>query len=49
MKSKKFILPKIKQTIEQRVLSPAAKETEVTVTKLGEDATLLGAVSLLLV
>ena len=49
MKSEKFILPKIKQTIEQRVLSPAAKETEVTVTKLGEDATLLGAVSLLLV
>ncbi|WP_318615879.1 hypothetical protein [Sporosarcina sp. YIM B06819] len=33
----------------QRTLTQNAKETEVTVSKLGEDATLLVAVSLLLV
>lgn len=49
MKSEKFILPTIKQTIEQRALTPEAKQTEVAVTNLGDDATLLGAVSLLLV
>lgn len=47
--SKEFILPVIKQTIDQRVLTPAAKQTEIAVTELGNDATLLGAVSLLLV
>lgn len=49
MKSEKFISPTIKQAIEERVLTPQAKETEVVITSLGEDATLLGAVSLLLV
>src|SRR5699024_4314737 len=49
MKSEKILLPIIKQTIDQRVLTPAARQTEVVVTKLGDDATLLGAVSLLLV
>ncbi|WP_080872656.1 ROK family transcriptional regulator [Oceanobacillus timonensis] len=49
MKSEKFILPMIKQAIEERALTPKAKETEVAITSLGEDATLLGAVSLLLV
>lgn len=49
MKSATFILPTIKQTIDQRALTPGAKQTEVTVTKLGDDATLLGAVSLLIV
>ncbi|OZU88302.1 sugar kinase [Virgibacillus indicus] len=49
MKSEKFILPFIKQTIDQMALTPEAKLTEVTVTSLGDDATLLGAVSLLLV
>lgn len=49
MKSEKILLPTIKQTIDQRVLTPAARHTEVAVTKLGDDATLLGAVSLLLV
>ena len=49
MKSEKFLLPVIKQTIDQRVLTPGAKQTEVVVTNLGKDATLLGAVALLLV
>lgn len=48
MKSRDYILPSIKKTIEERALTPQAKETEVTVTTLGKDATLLGAVSLLL-
>lgn len=48
MKSEEFILPAIKQTIDQRALTPGAKRTEVSVTKLGDDSTLLGAVSLLL-
>ncbi|MBP1969265.1 glucokinase-like ROK family protein [Virgibacillus natechei] len=49
MKGEKFILPAIKQTIDQQALTQEAKQTSVTVTKLGDDATLLGAVSLLLV
>ncbi|WP_404455598.1 ROK family transcriptional regulator [Virgibacillus necropolis] len=48
-KSAKFILPAIKQTIDQRALTPEAKRTEVSVTRLGDDSTLLGAISLLLV
>src|SRR5699024_6697167 len=35
MKSEKILLPIIKQTIDQRVLTPAARQTEVVVTKLG--------------
>ncbi|RDW22146.1 sugar kinase [Oceanobacillus arenosus] len=49
MKSEKFILPAIEKTIEQRVLTPEAKGTVVVMTSLGDDATLLGAVSLFLV
>ncbi|ASK62183.1 sugar kinase [Virgibacillus phasianinus] len=49
MKSEKYLLPAIKQTIDQRALTPDAKRTEVAVTKLGGDSTLLGAVSLLLI
>ncbi|WP_449354258.1 ROK family transcriptional regulator [Virgibacillus natechei] len=49
MKGEKFILPAIKQTIEQQALTQDAKQTNVSVTKLGDDATLLGAVALLLV
>ncbi|AXI10518.1 sugar kinase [Oceanobacillus zhaokaii] len=49
MKSERFILPAIEQTIEQRALTPEAKGTVVVMTSLGEDATLLGAVSLFLV
>ncbi|MCM3740020.1 ROK family transcriptional regulator [Oceanobacillus luteolus] len=49
MKSQEFIVPVIAKTIEQRALTTEAKKTEVTVSRLGDDATLLGAVSLLLV
>lgn len=49
MKSEKFILPAIKETISSRGLTQDAKETNVSVTKLGDHATLLGAVALLLV
>ncbi|MCG3418107.1 ROK family transcriptional regulator [Oceanobacillus jordanicus] len=49
MKSEKFILPAIKETISARGLTQDAKETNVSVTKLGDHATLLGAVALLLV
>lgn len=48
-KSEKFILPEIRNTINARALTPQAKATEIAITKLGDDATLKGAVSLLLV
>ena len=48
-KAKELILPVILKTIEERALTPQAKQTKVTITKLGDDATLIGAVSLLLV
>lgn len=49
MKGEKFLLPSIKKAIAERALTPDARQTEVTVTKLGDDATLMGAVSLFLV
>lgn len=49
MKSEKFILPAILETIGRRAMTLEAKQTKVIVTKLGDEATLLGAVSLLLV
>ncbi|MCF3942882.1 ROK family transcriptional regulator [Oceanobacillus alkalisoli] len=49
MKSQEFIFPEIDKMIEQRALTKEAKKTEVSVSRLGDDATLLGAVSLLLV
>ncbi|WP_156290648.1 ROK family transcriptional regulator [Oceanobacillus salinisoli] len=49
MKSEKFLMPTILETIQDRALTSKSKETAVMVTKLGDDATLLGAVSLLLV
>lgn len=49
MKSEKYMMPAILRTIQQRSLTAEARQTKVTVTKLGEQATLLGAVSLLLV
>ncbi|MFC0414553.1 ROK family transcriptional regulator [Cytobacillus solani] len=49
MKSEKFIMPALLETIQQRILTTEAKKTKVTVTRLGDDATLLGAVALLLV
>lgn len=48
-KSGQFILPEILKTIEERALTPQAKKTKIVITSLGDDATLLGAVSLLLV
>ena len=48
-KSGQFILPEILKTIEERALTPQAKKTKIVITTLGDDATLLGAVSLLLV
>lgn len=48
-KSGQFILPEILKTIEKRALTPQAKQTKIVITTLGDDATLMGAVSLLLV
>lgn len=48
MKSEKFIMPALLETIQQRSLTTEAKKTKVTVTRLGDDVTLLGAVALLL-
>lgn len=48
-KSKQFLLPEIEKVIEKRALTPRAKQTEIAITKLGDDATIIGAVSLLLV
>ncbi|WP_318615604.1 ROK family transcriptional regulator [Sporosarcina sp. YIM B06819] len=48
-KSGSLILPVILKTIEERALTPQAKKTKIVITTLGDDATLLGAVSLLLV
>jgi N-acetylglucosamine repressor len=49
MKSERFMMTQIHETIQQRVLTTEARQTNVTVTQLGDEATLLGAVSLLLV
>ncbi|MDS9472497.1 ROK family transcriptional regulator [Sporosarcina pasteurii] len=49
MKSGKFILPAIQKAIEKHALTPEAKQTEVEITKLGDDATIIGAVALVLV
>ncbi len=48
-KSGSLILPEIVKTIEERALTPQAKQTKIVITTLGDDATLMGAVSLLLV
>ena len=48
-KSGKFILPAVHKSIEQRALTPRAKQTEVTLSELGDDATIIGAIALLLV
>jgi len=47
--SEKLILPEIRKTIDNRALTPKAKQTAVSISKLGDDATLKGAVALLLV
>lgn len=48
-KSSQFILPVIQNFIAEHALTSQAKQTEVTITNLGDDATIIGAVSLLLV
>lgn len=48
-KAEKFILPAIRETIRTSALTPAASQTKVEVSKLGDDATLIGAITLLLV
>ncbi|MCP8969853.1 ROK family transcriptional regulator [Ectobacillus ponti] len=49
MRSGTFLMPPLLETIQQRVLTNGARQTSITVSRLGEDATVLGAVSLLLV
>lgn len=49
MKSEEFILPTILKSVEERVLTPKAKKTEVVISELGDNATIIGAVALLLV
>jgi len=49
MNSKQFLIPRIQKMIEKRALTSDAKQTNIAVTELGDDATLLGAVSLFLV
>jgi len=49
LKAERFLMPRIKQAIENRALTPDAKQTTITVSDLGDDATLLGAISLFLV
>lgn len=49
MKSGEFMMPTILKTVEERVLTRKAKETEVVISELGDNATIIGAVALLLV
>ena len=48
-KSSKFMLPAIHDSIERRALTPQARKTEVVVSRLGDDATISGAIALILV
>ncbi|MFP3358080.1 ROK family transcriptional regulator [Planococcus sp. SIMBA_143] len=48
-KAQQFILPAIRETIRASALTQSASRTQVEITKLGDDATLIGAVTLLLV
>ncbi|MCJ1909936.1 ROK family transcriptional regulator [Planococcus ruber] len=48
-KAEKFLLPAIRETIAQSALTESASQTRVEITKLGDDATLFGAITLLLV
>lgn len=47
-KSQQFLLTPIKEEIKSRGLTADATQTKVVISKLGDDATLLGAISLLL-
>ena len=48
-KAEKYILPAIRETIRASALTPSASQTKVEISKLGDDATLIGAITLLLV
>lgn len=48
-KAQQFLLPAIRETIRASALTQSASQTKVEITKLGDDATLIGAVTLLLV
>lgn len=47
-KAEEFILPSIRESIANRALSPQAKETKVVISELGEDASISGAIALVL-
>ncbi|GEK57690.1 sugar kinase [Marinococcus halophilus] len=47
--SGKYVLDQIRQTIQERALTQQAKQTKVVITEFGSQATMLGAVALLLV
>jgi len=49
MNSEEFIMPQILQTVETGALTKEAGETEIVVTQLGKDATVLGAIAQFLV
>lgn len=49
MKASKYLLPEIKATVNRRALTKTAKETPIFVSELGDEATALGAVALVLV
>lgn len=49
MKSERFIKKTLLEVINQKVLTDGARKTDITFTRLGDDATILGAVSLLLI
>lgn len=48
-KAETFILPAVRETIKSSALTPTASQTAVEVSKLGDDATLIGAITLMLV
>ncbi|MDR9796687.1 ROK family transcriptional regulator [Aeribacillus pallidus] len=47
-KAKNFILTPIQEVVEQRALTEQAKKTEIVLSKLGDQATVIGAVALVL-
>jgi predicted NBD/HSP70 family sugar kinase len=48
-KAEEFIFPSIRKAIDERILTAGAKQTDIVISKLGDDATIIGAVALLLV
>ncbi len=48
-KAGKYLLPAVKQTVAKRALTQSAKTTSISLSKLGDHATALGAVALILV